>query len=129
MEVRCPSCSTQYEFDPDQLEPGGTNVRCSACGQVFKVHAQTADEQGKWMVRRSATQEIIYFDDLATLQRWIVERKVERDDEMSEDGASWQRLGAASELDAFFHLVDRAGVGQDAGAPPWPALLRRPRFA
>lgn len=107
MDIRCPSCSTLYEFDEDRISPKGVNVRCTACGQVFKVRTTTPDEpKVLWMVKRETTGEVINFDDLSTLQRWIVEQKVSRRDSISKTGDTWKSLGSINELHAFFKVVD-----------------------
>ncbi|MEO1172799.1 MAG: tetratricopeptide repeat protein, partial [Myxococcota bacterium] len=56
---------------------------------------------------------------LTTLQRWIVERKVSRDDEISRTGQKWERLGNIAELATFFQVVEQA-------AEPKPVVLSAP---
>ena len=46
-----------------------------------------------WMVKKVDGQ-VFRFKELTTLQKWIVERKVVRDDEISRTGKSWKKLGA-----------------------------------
>lgn len=106
MDIRCPSCSTLYEFEEDKIGPKGVNVRCSACGQVFKVRKAAAPPVQKWVVKRESTGETIDFDHLSTLQRWIVEQKVSRRDLISKTGDTWRSLGSIKELAAFFKVVD-----------------------
>jgi len=45
--------------------------------------------------------------DLATLQRWIVERRISRDANISHDGDRWDPLGTWPKLHLFFDLVER----------------------
>lgn len=107
MDIRCPSCSALYEFEEERIGPKGVNVRCTACGQVFKVRTTTPDEpKVLWMVKRQSTGEVINFDDLSTLQRWIIEQKVSRRDLISKTGDTWKSLGSITELHAFFKVVD-----------------------
>ena len=106
MDIRCPSCATLYEFDEQRIGPAGVNVRCSACGQVFKVRATAPEDPNQWMVRRRSGGETIYFDELSTLQRWILEQKVDRGDEISKTGDSWRPLGDIQELATFFRVID-----------------------
>ncbi|MDY7229219.1 zinc-ribbon domain-containing protein [Hyalangium rubrum] len=61
----------------------------------------------EWRVRQ-ASGNLFTLKDLTTLQKWIVERKVSRDDEISMTGESWKRLGDIGELATFFQLVDEA---------------------
>ena len=59
----------------------------------------------EWKVQR-VDGSVFSFRELTTLQRWIVERKVGRDDVISRAGKQEKRLGDIAELDAFFHVVD-----------------------
>jgi len=95
------------------------------------------------MMRLASNGEIFRFREMTTLQQWIVERKVVRDDEISRDGATWKSLGGIPELDPFFRTVAQAmsaeprsslpvsdWEGEDMpGTPrpsPVPAAVRRP---
>jgi predicted Zn finger-like uncharacterized protein len=138
MDVRCDRCNTEYEFEDDKITDAGVTVKCTSCGHVFKVKkrpgivpasALRADPQPadgneaakrEWRVRK-ANGDIFTFKELTTLQKWIVERKVAREDEISLTGESWKRLGNIAELSSFFQVVevaDRALAQQAAGAPP-----------
>ena len=64
-------------------------------------------ERREWKVRQP-NGNLITFKELTTLQKWIVERKVSRDDEISLTGESWKRLGNIAELSSFFQVVDEA---------------------
>jgi predicted Zn finger-like uncharacterized protein len=46
MDVRCEKCMTVYEFDDSQVGENGVTVKCTQCGNLFKVK------------RRSTTAEI-----------------------------------------------------------------------
>lgn len=61
----------------------------------------------EWRIRQT-NGNLFTFRELTNLQRWIVERKVTRDDEISADGQTWKRLGNIPELAGFFLLVDEA---------------------
>src|SRR5439155_20126942 len=61
----------------------------------------------EWKVRQPSGN-IFSFKELTTLQKWIVERKVSRDDEISLTGEAWKRLGHLAELASFFQIVDDA---------------------
>lgn len=119
MDVQCDKCSTEYEFDASRIPPQGLPVKCSSCAHVFTVHQENSDtpsedEESQWQVRQAAGN-VFKFKELTTLQRWIVERKVSREDEISKTGKSWQRLGDISELATFFQLVDAADTTPSAG--------------
>ena len=105
MDIRCPSCTTVYEFDESRLGPKGVNLRCSACGHVFKV-VPAQEAKTTWQVRRVSTGEILQFDGLTTLQRWIIEQRVVREDQLSQSGREWKELGTIPELTSFFKVVD-----------------------
>ena len=136
MDVRCEQCGTEYEFDDAKVTDAGIAVKCTHCGFLFRVtrHAVTVDErpviaeqrpvrstasetpqlprQGTpgrsrgWMIRKERSADVLEFKDLSTLQKWILERKVTRDDEISKTGESWKPLGSIVELSSFFLVVE-----------------------
>jgi len=69
----------------------------------------------EWKVRQ-ANGNVFTFKELTTLQKWIVERKVTREDEISLTGESWKRLGNIAELASFFQVVDEAQRAQQLAA-------------
>lgn len=119
MDVRCDKCGTEYEFDENRIGANGVTVKCTACGFVFKVRrprrppprATTTigkGPQGKeWLVRKPDGQ-MIAFRELTTLQKWIVEGRISRDDEISKNGETWKRLGNIMELEPFFSVYEKA---------------------
>ena len=60
-----------------------------------------------WRVRQ-ANGNLVTFRELTTRQRWIVERELSRDDEISLTGEKWKRLGDIGQLSSFFRVVDEA---------------------
>ncbi|MEE8410171.1 MAG: zinc-ribbon domain-containing protein, partial [Myxococcota bacterium] len=121
MDVQCDHCNSEYEFDDGRIPDTGLSVKCSTCGHVFRVFRAGAgpdaaglpDGSGaEWMVRQ-VNGNMFRFRELTTLQRWIVERKVSRDDEISKTGKHWKRLGDIAELATFFQVV----AAQPAPAP------------
>ncbi len=147
MDVSCPRCKTEYEFDDARVPDSGVTVKCTSCNHVFRVRKKSAPTltssmpalvapppaapppqppQGRvgdetiparspqapqltreWKVRQPSGN-IFSFKELTTLQKWIVERKVSRDDEISLTGEAWKRLGNIAELASFFQIVDDA---------------------
>jgi predicted Zn finger-like uncharacterized protein len=136
MDVRCERCRAQYAFEEDQITAAGVTVQCSACGHVFRVTrkelvvtqsirpGQLADEppppsavpaarhpraepSPAWTIRQADGQTLT-FSELNTLQRWIVERRVGPDDEVTHGDGSWVRLGSLAELQSFFDVVASA---------------------
>ena len=181
MDVRCEKCMTVYEFDDSKVGEQGVTVKCTQCGNLFKVkrrertqelamgaaaarspayvqpaqsvpstqrttvpgipvinktvqgrppavgqqpqapqpqpQANATPEPGSWMIRLQGSGEIFRFRELTTLQQWIVERKVSRDDEISRTGDQWKRLGGIAELASFFHIVEQAAAVARADGP------------
>ncbi|MBN2359682.1 MAG: zinc-ribbon domain-containing protein [Deltaproteobacteria bacterium] len=117
MDVKCQQCGVEYEFDDARVTDDGVTVKCTNCGHIFKVkrevHVITEPVvepgvlSGDWMVRQPSGN-VFTFKELTTLQRWIVERKVARDDEISKTGKTWKRLGDIAELASFFQVVEDA---------------------
>jgi predicted Zn finger-like uncharacterized protein len=68
-----------------------------------------------WMLRQGAS--VFALKELTTLQRWIVERRVTRDDHISANGDQWRRLGDIPELGPFFEVVDVADRAPAQAAP------------
>src|SRR5690349_11283117 len=119
MDVRCERCNIEYEFDESKVTAAGVTVKCAHCGHLFKVRrkpeadrAAASSDERTWMLRDARSGEIRQFRELTTLQQWIVERRVTRDDQISRSGESWKPLGGISELTPFFRVVDMA-----AGSP------------
>lgn len=128
MDVRCTRCATEYEFDDAKVGAAGVTVKCSSCGHVFKVsqsgatttgniqvdpaarkRALTGGHASEWIVRKG-DGTTARLKELTTLQKWIVEQKVTRSDEISRTGKSWKRLGEIAELASFFQVVDAANI-------------------
>jgi len=84
-----------------------------------------SSEKKEWRVRQ-ANGNVFTFKELTTLQKWIVERKVGRDDEISLSGDQWKRLGNIAELATFFQVVEAADRGQAQSAPPAATPLPMP---
>jgi predicted Zn finger-like uncharacterized protein len=124
MDVRCEQCKTLYELDEARVSEAGTTVRCTTCGHVFRVRKKVLlmteavgvggestavppplVEKPAWRVR-SPSGRVIGFRELTSMQKWIVERKFGREDEISLHGDHWKRLGDIAELQPFFLLLD-----------------------
>ena len=142
MDVRCSKCGTEYEFDDSKVTPHGIAVQCTTCGHVFKVRREEGAlpdpvvvgeaQVDHWIVRDREGSEH-RFRELTTLQKWIVEQKVGRDDEISKTGRSWKALGEISELSSFFAVVDaanraRAAKGQSATSVAKTGSFEKPMF-
>ena len=138
MDIRCPQCSTLYEFDAERLRKRVVNFKCSQCSAVFKVEKPgQAPPQGspnsektqpghRWMVRTQAGDDILYFTGMQTLQKWIIDRKLSPNAEISRTGSKWKRLGDIGELSSFFQVADsiqRVKPGYQAPQAPAAAAV------
>ncbi len=129
MDVRCDRCHTEYELDDESVTEGGASVQCTSCGHTFLV---TRSRPGltptpspvvdsgapSWMLT-TVEGKTHRFRDPTTLQKWIVERRVTREDRVCPPGESWRRLADMDDLRPFFEVVDqadRAAAGADRGS-------------
>lgn len=79
----------------------------------------------EWRLRQ-ASGNVFTFRELTTLQKWIIEQKVSRDDEISLSGEQWKRLGNIGELASFFQVVEAAERGRTQSGIPIPAVTPLP---
>src|SRR5581483_5471673 len=139
MDVRCDLCQTEYELDDNSVGEAGASVQCTTCGHTFvvgrdgvRISASPAaaaatgggagaapspgPQAADWLLATEDGQTH-RFRDLTTLQKWVVERKVTREDRVSQKGGRWRPLGEVSELEPFFEVVaqaDRARAAEQA---------------
>ncbi len=136
LTVRCSKCGHVFMVKKKQL----VVTMPVKAGELRDAPVSTADIErapaasggaaakgaGAWSLR-NRRGAVYPFKDLATLQKWIVERKAARDDEISHQGGSWRRLGDMPELEPFFALVDR--VARAPAAVPSSAVHPERSFA
>jgi len=119
MDVRCDRCQTEYELDDGSVAERGASVQCTTCGHTFVVSRKTAatptptpglavDASSSSWLLTTEEGKTHRFRDPTTLQKWIVERRVGRDDRVTSPGGGPRRLGDMDELRPFFELVDQA---------------------
>ena len=101
--------------------PLGSSPSSAAAGSMDRPSGEKAAPK-EWKVRQ-ANGNLFTFKDLTTLQKWIVERKVVRDDEISLTGENWKRLGNIAELATFFQVVEEAQRGAQLTALQSSGLL------
>jgi len=107
MEITCNRCKTEYEFDDALVSERGTTVRCTNCGEQFKVYRSHASEvPEQWVVQRRDGRELV-FTNLRDLQRAITNLQVGRHDTLARGNAPPRPLGSIAELEPFF--VGRLG--------------------
>jgi predicted Zn finger-like uncharacterized protein len=155
MDVRCERCRAHYVLEDDRVTEAGLTIRCSGCGYTFRVKRKAlfvtvpvgsdeaagpvttpvpvpavtpVPEKREWRVRQP-NGNVFTCKELTTLQKWIVERKVGRDDEISLSGDQWKRLGDIAELASFFQLVEAADRARALPAPPTLTPLSSPPFS
>lgn len=142
MRIVCSKCNTEYDIDLPRTALEGKHrslkFRCSSCGYIFTTHLDAArgagngDEasgdasKGKGKTPAPAKGILLKQEgktysvrDLATLQRWIVERRVMRDDLVSIGGGAWEKVGDRPDLQSFLEVVDRADQTQEEGSEAW----------
>src|SRR5688572_27512409 len=99
--VKCTSCGHVFKVkrdapvaDPMAQFGAGASMQADLPRTSTATTLPPIQSQGdaEWMVRQQSGT-VFRFKELTTLQKWIVERKVGRDDEISKTGRSWKRLG------------------------------------
>jgi predicted Zn finger-like uncharacterized protein len=137
MEVRCDHCQSEHKLEDATTLGSRTSVKCSDCGHIIVLgpktpapeepksgHATPPPEVVEWLVETTHGRTL-RSPDLATLHRWIIERRVTREDRISRDGQSWQRVGDVPDLVPFFDIVDSAERARRADTPG-PMVLPAP---
>ena len=110
MDVTCERCGTEYEFDETLLSGRGTSVKCTNCGQVFKVYPTAeADADRTTSVWRLKLEDdsIDMIDSLRELQRRIASGELTPENQIARGDENWKPLGSIPELETFF---EAAGV-------------------
>jgi predicted Zn finger-like uncharacterized protein len=89
--------------------PGGSRPSSPGMPAAAGAGAPAAEPPPvrEWRIRQPSGN-IFTFRELTTLQKWIIEQKVGRDDEISLSGDAWKRLGNIAELASFFQVVEAA---------------------
>jgi predicted Zn finger-like uncharacterized protein len=105
MDVTCPRCQTDYEFDDALVSERGTTVKCTNCGHQFRVYrpratgATAAPEV--WRIER-AGGDAFELRSLIELQRAIRAGRVSREDRLRRGDAPARLVGEIPELEPFF---------------------------
>lgn len=141
MDVRCERCQTEYEVEDASVSDLGTEVQCSDCGHLFTVKRAPAPTAGRvpgqaaaWRIQTVSGQSYD-LPDLTQLHKWVIEKRVTRTDQISQDGRAWQPLGSMPDLVPFFDVVEsaeraralEASAAQPRLLPLQPPLLLAPR--
>ncbi len=130
MYVQCERCKAEYDFDDALVSERGTTVKCTNCGNQFKVRraAQGAGAaEDRWVVTRIDGTEVV-LTSLKELQRAILAKRVAKEDSLARTGSPPRRLESIAELEPFFTEKARAPSLPPEGArtPPPPRTSSRP---
>src|SRR5258706_5546413 len=115
MEITCKRCQTEYDFDDALVSERGTTVRCTNCGDQFKVyrsHSSAIPE--RWVVQRKDGRELV-FTNLRDLQPAITNLQVRRHDTLTPGSAPARPLGAIAQLGPVF--LGRIAAGSSPTQP------------
>ncbi|MEO0325201.1 MAG: zinc-ribbon domain-containing protein, partial [Myxococcota bacterium] len=123
MDVTCPRCATEYEFDAALVARRGTTVKCTTCEHLFQVMPPAGAALRPWLVRRAdgASWEL---SSLKGLQLAIARGELGPADTLSRGDGIFRPLGAIAELTSLFADAQarpsgppRADTVLDAGPP------------
>ena len=83
-------------------------LKCSVCQHLFRLETTTSiqENQSRWMVRDRQTGDVLYFAGFDVLHRWILEGKVQRQDQISRTGKKWTALDDVGEFMPIFQVLD-----------------------
>jgi len=109
-----------YPVNPDELDELPRPASSAERQPPLPPQARAAPQPHHWTIRRASGQALS-FSELNTLQRWIVERKVAREDEVTAGDGAWVRLGTLAELQSFFEVVEAADRAQGHSTSRYPA--------
>ena len=108
LALQCTQCGHVFLVKKKELvvtvpvKPGtlaGVPVPASAAGRRTQQVPQASDPSSEWRVRL-VTGEIFPCRDLQTLQKWVVERRIGRDDEAAPPGQSYKKLAGKGRFSA-----------------------------
>ena len=128
VKVACPGCGHAFLLRKKTLavtvplKGGDTDspipiAELASKGAPPDERGAAAAERSEWRMRQPGGA-VFTFRELSTLQRWIVERKAARDDEVATagEGDAWRRLGDIPELQCFFELLEKARRRSEANS-------------
>jgi len=111
----------ERKAEPEPDHPATEPQRTGTSVETVRVARPSAPPRPRgWMIRKERTGEIRDFNDLSTLQMWILDREVQRDDEISKTGENWKPLGSIVELSSFFLVVEGETLRAMAQVPEPP---------
>jgi len=117
-----------FPVNPDELDELPRPASSAGRQPPLPPQSRPAPQPHHWTIRRASGQTLS-FSELNTLQRWIVERKVAREDEVTQGDGAWVRLGTLAELQSFFDVVEAADRAQGHSTSRYPAAPYPPADA
>lgn len=118
MQVICDRCNTEYDFDDALVSSGGTTVKCTNCGHLFKVfrarssHPSLSGPGSCWIVEYASGGR----EELASLReltRRISAGRLGAADRISRTGRAFRRVGEIPQLQEFLlHAPNQAAAKQ-----------------
>jgi predicted Zn finger-like uncharacterized protein len=132
LTVQCTNCGHLFRVKkkelvvtvpvkPEDLEGVPLPATAAAHKRPGAAARSEPERSREWRVRQ-ANGTVLTFREPSTLQRWIVERKVARGDELALPGEPWRRLGSVADLAVFFEVVEAA---DKVCGPPSPPVAPR----
>jgi len=135
LTVRCSNCGHVFKVKRKALvvtvpvKPGElgetpiatADIHRGAAASVPAASARGGAERVPDWTLRKPNGDVYPFRDLSTLQKWVVERKASREDEVSRQGEPWRRLSELPELEPFFAVIERADRGPMTAPASVPA--------
>ena len=110
MDITCNRCKTEYDFDDALVSDRGTTVRCTNCGDQFKVYrAGSSPTPERWVIHCQDGRQFV-FTDVRDLQRAITHGEVSPEDMLSRGAVPPRRLGAIAELEPLFGTAPGASL-------------------
>ena len=142
MQLVCDQCHATYELDPPAApfaRDQNLVFRCTACGHsipiprgepeavasVVDVPERPVPAQQGFLLRQEG--KLYQVDDLAMLQRWIAERRIWRTDDISRDGAVWEKASDLEGVAVFFDLVEQAEKSTQPAPASGKGLFSKPK--
>jgi hypothetical protein len=114
VEARCEQCGTLWQIAVSAVEHAQP-YQCNACGHVFTIALEGTDP----MQIRHTNGKVYKVKDLATLVRWVGEKRVPRQCMLREDEGEWQQAMEVPEIaEAFVQLDARRTQAPQAPAEP-----------
>jgi hypothetical protein len=101
VEARCAQCGTLWQIDASAVERAQP-YQCNACGHVFTIALEGTDS----MQIRHTNGKVYKVKDLATLVRWVGEKRVPRQCMLREDEGEWQQAMEVPEIAEAFTQLD-----------------------